>query len=127
MDKIAKHIAVEDPTEQAFRSIKFGLCHAMSEFGLTPKNAEELLEKVAKVDPVDLLKSYTLLLGATGVAAGLGTAALRHKIEQTGSNAETPEMRASNAKITAYKKMIENLKEEDRLKKQQLAASAGAA
>lgn len=115
MNKIANHITSEDATEQTFRSIKFGLCKAMSEFGLSPKEAEEFLQKAAKIDPVEALKNWTLLLSAGGVAAGLGTAALRNKIESTAESSESPEMRLTNARIKAYKKMIENFKEENDL------------
>lgn len=125
MNKIAKHIVGEDADQQAFRSIKLGLCQAMSDFGLSPKEAEEILQKTAGLgdlvkgwipSPIDLLKNWTLMMGAGGVAAGIGTAALRRKIERTAQGAESPEMRITSEKIKAYKKMIENLKEEDDLR-----------
>lgn len=121
MNKISEHILKEDRLDQAFRSIKLGMCHAMSELGLSPEKAEEALSKIATWD--DLLAKYVLVLGATGTAAGLGSAALRHRMEQTAARADSPEMRITDAKINAYKKMIANLKEDEKIKALQAQGS----
>ena len=122
MSKIAKHIVEEDSAEQTFRSVKLGMCHAMSEHGLSPKQAEEILEKLA-FDPVEFLKEYTLALSLGGAGLGIGTAAIRHRFKNTVNNAESPQMRITDAKINAYKKMIANLKEEEDIKAQQELAN----
>ena len=93
MNKIAKHIIDEDNLQQSYKSIKLGVCKALSEFGLSPGDAENFLQKLAftgvNVDPVDLLKTYTMYMIGGGAAAGLGTAWLRNKIEKTVDGTDT--------------------------------------
>jgi hypothetical protein len=121
MNKIANHIIEEDFSEQTFRSLKLGFCHAMSEMGMSPKDSESLLQKCAdfNIDPVELIKQYSLLLTAGGAGLGYVTAKLRSKVDNIAKNTESPEMRISKAKVEAYKKMIANIREQNNMGAQQ--------
>jgi hypothetical protein len=122
MNKIAEHIIEEDNTLQSYRSVKFGVCKAFSELGLSPKNAEQLLEKIAngiKIDPVELIKQYSLFLVGTGAAAGVGTAMLRRKMDKSIAGTDTQEIRNTKAKVDAYKKMIQDIKYENNFTSQE--------
>jgi hypothetical protein len=101
-------------------SIKYGLCKAMSEYGFSPSQLEELLsnkeamDKVAldpkKLNPLGILSPvFTIALGG-GALAGVGTAALRHKIDQIGKGTEDRDMRKNRMRVEMYKKMISDLK-----------------
>ena len=119
MDKIAKQIIEEDSTVQCYKSIKLGFCKNLSERGLSPKEAEQILEKIAesgfKIDPVDIFKQYSLILAGGGAAAGIGTAMLRNKIEKSIQGTEDQKMRSTKSKIDTYKKMIQNFRDEKSL------------
>lgn len=113
MNTLIEEINKEDESEQIARSIKLGLCRAMSEHGLKPKQAEEVLVKIAN----PIIKALTGLgmavpvlgLGLGGVL-GVGSAQARHQFEQTLENNDDPKMRQSKAKLEAYKRMIKDLK-----------------
>lgn len=112
MSKLIEEINKEDSSEQVARSIKFGLCRAMSEHGLTPKQAEDILSKNAGVlDAVkDVGVAIPLTTAAIGGLLGVGTAEARHRFEQTLDNNDDPKMRQTKAKLEAYKRMIKDLK-----------------
>jgi len=101
--------------QESIDSIKYGLCKAISENGLSPSQFEELLNKKAfdlsKFNPLTGIVSpaFTIALGG-GALAGIGTAALRSKVEHMGTGTEDSEMRRSRMKIEMYKKMIADLK-----------------
>lgn len=118
MNKLAEQIIEEDKNKQSYRSIKLGFCKSLSENGLSPKEAENLLKKIA-VDPVELARQYTLILTGAGAAAGIGSAMLRRKVEKSINETETQDMRATKSKIDAYKKMIRNFRDEKNLNNQQ--------
>jgi len=114
MEKIAKHIQAEDHNTQVLRSIKQGICNAMSEAGLGPKEAEEVLklamdEKLG-LDLAEAAKNYTILLAAGGLGAGLLTAKLRLAMENAVNGADSPEIRANKHRIKAYNRILENYK-----------------
>lgn len=102
-------------TQESIDSIKYGLCKAMSECGISPSQFDELLSKKAlfnlKFNPVEdvLSPAFAVALGG-GALAGIGTAALRHKVENMGEGTEDSDMRRSRMKIEMYKKMITDLK-----------------
>jgi len=107
MDKIAELIIKGDDTEQAFQAVKLGFCKAMSEFGLSPKTAEGFLQ-----GGVDISKELMMLGIASGAGLGVGSAMLRHKMEQTADESESPQMRATRAKVDTYKKMLANAQDQ---------------
>ena len=113
MSTLIEEINKENESEQMARSIKLGLCRAMSEHGLKPKQAEDALAKIA--NPLGAA-AKTLTMGvpigllAVGGLLGIGSAEARHKIEQTIENNDDPNMRQTKAKLEAYKRMIKDLK-----------------
>jgi len=117
MNKIAKQIIEEDNKTQCYRSIKLGFCKILSEKGFTPKEANKMLSKVA-LDPVGLAKEYALLLTGAGALTGVGTAMLRDKMEKAVKGTETQDIKATKAKVDAYKKMIQNFRDEKNLNTQ---------
>jgi hypothetical protein len=114
MNKIAKQIIEEDNKAQCYRSIKLGFCKILSEKGFTPKEANEMLSKVA-LDPVDLAKQYAVFLTGAGALTGVGTAMIRDKMEKAVKGTETQDIKATKAKVEAYKKMIQNFRDEKNL------------
>jgi len=98
--------------QESTRSIKFGLCKAMSEFGVSPSETEQLLKSGA-FSPMDSVinPAFTVALGG-GALAGIGTAMLRSKIENMGSKTEDEKMRKDRMRIEMYKKMISDLKDD---------------
>ena len=113
MSTLIEEINKENESEQIARSIKLGLCRAMSEYGLKPKQAEDVLAKVAN-PIVGALKSLGMAIpittAALGAVIGVGSAEARHQFEQTLENNDDPKMRQSKAKLEAYKRMIKDLK-----------------
>jgi hypothetical protein len=113
MSTLIEEINKENESEQMARSIKLGLCRAMSEYGLRPKQAEDVLAKIA--NPL-IGAAKTLTMGipiglfAAGGLLGIGSAEARHQFEKTLENNDDPEMRQSKAKLEAYKRMIKDLK-----------------
>jgi len=114
MNKIAKQIIEEDNKAQCYRSIKLGFCKILSEKGFTPKEANEMLSKVA-LDPVDLAKQYAVFLTGAGALTGVGTAMIRDKMEKAVKGTENQDIKATKAKVEAYKKMIQNFRDEKNL------------
>ena len=113
MSKLIEEINKEDSSEQVARSIKFGLCRAMSEHGLTPKQAEDILSKNAfswGAVARDVGFAIPITTAAIGGLLGVGTAEARHRFEQTLDNNDDPKMRQTKAKLEAYKRMIKDLK-----------------
>ena len=103
-------------TQESIESIKYGLCKAMSEKGISPSQFEDIIKHAGVFDIIKDLNpakaigpAFTIALGG-GALAGIGTAALRHKIEHMGDGTEDSEMRRSRMKIEMYKKMISDLK-----------------
>jgi hypothetical protein len=117
MNKIAKQIIEEDDKAQCYRSIKLGFCKILSEKGFSPKEANKMLSKIA-LDPVDLAKQYAVFLTGAGALGGVGTAMLRDKMEKAVKGTETQDIRATKAKVDAYKKMIQNFRDEKNLNTQ---------
>ena len=113
MSTLIEEINKENESEQMARSIKLGLCRAMSEHGLKPKQAEDALAKIAN-PLVGALKSLAMGIpittAALGAMIGVGSAEARHQFEQTLENNDDPKMRQSKAKLEAYKRMIKDLK-----------------
>ena len=101
--------------QESIDSIKYGLCKAMSEYGISPAQFEEIISKKAfKLDDFNpftkvVSPAFTIALGG-GALAGIGTAALRNKVEHMGNGTEDSDMRRSRMKIEMYKKMIADLK-----------------
>lgn len=119
--------------------IKHSLCESMSNMGIRPSELEAALlmanidgwEKMSKTGAISdiasaislpasalttagSIKSHILsLMGmglAVGAAGGVGTAMIRHKLDNIDENSEDEEMRKDNMRMSAYKKMIEELK-----------------
>lgn len=113
MNTLIEEINKENESEQMARSIKLGLCRAMSEHGLKPKQAEEALAKIAN-PIVGALKTIGMGIPIAGLAIGgmlgVGSAEARHQFEQTLKNNDDPKMRQTKAKLEAYKRMIKDLK-----------------
>jgi len=101
--------------QEIIDSVKYGLCQFISENGLSPSQLEEILSKSAfdlkSLSPLPgaMGTAFTLALGG-GALAGVGTAALRHKVENMGNGTEDSAMRKNRMKIEMYKKMIADLK-----------------
>lgn len=113
MSNLIEEINKEDESQQMARSIKLGLCRAMSEYGLKPKQAEKTLSKIANpflsaVKNVGM--AVPLTTAALGAVLGVGSAEARHQVEQTLENNDDPKMRQTKAKLEAYKRMIKDLK-----------------
>jgi len=87
----------------------------MSEVGISPSKFEELLSKnafnLSSLSPLSsgVGAAFTIGLGG-GAIAGIGTAALRKKMEDMGKGTEDSEMRKNRMKVEMYKKMINDLK-----------------
>jgi hypothetical protein len=113
MSTLIEEINKENESEQMARSIKLGLCRAMSEYGLNPKQAEEVLGKIANPF-LGALKQVGMAIpittAALGAVLGIGSAEARHQFEQTLENNDDPKMRQTKAKLEAYKRMIKDLK-----------------
>jgi len=102
--------------QESTQSIKFGLCKAMSEFGLSPDETEQILKHAGlfgSFSPMDSVISpaFTVALGG-GALAGIGTAMLRSKVEHMGDKTEDESMRKDRMRIEMYKKMISDLKDD---------------
>jgi hypothetical protein len=103
--------------QESITSIKYGLCKAMSEYGISPSDFEEALSKTAFLDGLSkfnpfsgiISPAFTIALGG-GALAGVGSAVLRKKVEDIGKGTEDSEMRKTRMKIDMYKKMINDLK-----------------
>lgn len=113
MSTLIEEINKENESEQMARSIKLGLCRAMSEHGLKPKQAEEVLAKIA--NPIlGAVKTVGMGIPIAGLAMGgllgIGSAEARHQFEQTLQNNDDPKIRQTKAKLEAYKRMIKDLK-----------------
>jgi hypothetical protein len=113
MSTLIKEINKENESEQMARSIKLGLCRAMSEHGLKPKQAEKVLAKIAN-PLLGAVKTVGMGIPITGLAIGgllgIGSAEARHQFEQTIKNNDDPKIRQTKAKLEAYKRMIKDLK-----------------
>jgi hypothetical protein len=113
MSTLIEEINKESESEQMARSIKLGLCRAMSEHGLKPKQAEEALKKLANPF-LGALKNVGMAVpittAALGAILGVGSAEARHQVEQTLENNDDPKMRQTKSKLEAYKRMIKDLK-----------------
>lgn len=124
MSDLLTQIIEQDEHETALHSIKLGFCRAMSDFGFTPRTAEEALNKAAEApggwfSNVAPVAKFSLLTGAgLGAAAGVGSAMLRRNVEKTIQGRETPEMRSTRQQINMYKRMITGFKEEQGLQDQ---------
>lgn len=120
MNSLIEEIYNGNESEQAVRSIKLGLCRAISEHGLTPKQAEEILSQKLAFDFGKLVveggKGVGVLSALLGALVGVGTAAARNKFEQTVDNNEDPEMRQTKSKIDAYTRMVKDLKSNQQLR-----------
>lgn len=119
--------------------IKHGLCLSMSYLGIRPSELEKALEEANTPRDIDMSKdgSLTAVMGAlnlptsamgavsstkdqilslmglglaVGAAGGVGTAIVRHKLENIADNSEDEEMRKKNMRLKAYKNMINELK-----------------
>jgi hypothetical protein len=113
MSNLIKEINKEDESQQMARSIKLGMCRAMSEHGLTPKKAEEVLSKNASAILGGLKQvgmAIPITAAALGAVLGIGSAEARHQFEQTLENKDDPKMRQTKAKLETYKRMIKDLK-----------------
>ena len=113
MSTLIEEINKENESEQMARSIKLGLCRAMSEHGRKPKQAEEVLAKIA--NPIlGAVKTVGMGIPIAGLAMGgllgIGSAEARHQFEQTLQNNDDPKIRQTKAKLEAYKRMIKDLK-----------------
>jgi hypothetical protein len=113
MSNLIEEINKENESEQMARSIKLGLCRAMSEHGLKPKQAEEALNKLANPF-LGVLKNVGMAVpittAALGAILGVGSAEARHQVEQTLENNDDSKMRQTKSKLEAYKRMIKDLK-----------------
>ncbi len=111
MNNLVEKLFEENESTQMARSIKLGLCRAMSEAGLTPKQADELISEKYANAFVDLgIKTPAIISAILGGVIGVSSAEARHRIEQTINNEEDPEIRQTKSKINAYKRMITDLK-----------------
>ena len=100
-------------------SIKYGFCQSMAEHGFSPSELETILQKEAS-NPVGVFTGLSaaknfispLLMAGLGIGAvaGVGTAALRHKLDTMAEGTEDKKMREQRMKIDFYKKMIHDLK-----------------
>jgi len=103
-------------TEEKIKSIKYGLCKAMSESGLSPSEAESILSKSA-FDYTQLMTTPVAFAIGAGALGGIGTAAARINIEHAIDNEEDSEVRKDKLRVKMYKKMIDDLKADMAAKK----------
>jgi hypothetical protein len=103
--------------QESTTSVKYGFCKAMSEFGFSPQETEDVLKKVAAPGALAALSVGKNVIGPAlgigvglGALAGVGTAALRGKVDRMAEGTESKEMRESRMKVEFYKKMISDLK-----------------
>ena len=111
MNKIAQNIIEEENIEQTYKSIKLGFLHSIAEKGLALHEAELALTKVA-LDIPALIQKYSLGLIGLGAVGGIGTAIARTKLENIVNGTESQEMRQTEKKVQAYKKMLANYRNE---------------
>jgi len=105
--------------EEEITSIKYGLCKAISECGLSPSSAENLLlQKSGSLAAIlsginggsDLITKPVLIGMGVGGVGGIASAILRRKVENIADNTEDSEMRKKRMQIDMYKKMVQDLK-----------------
>lgn len=109
----ADELSAPYSANDAMFGLKLGIALACQEEGIAPSEFEGML-KTSSIDflsnGVDLLGKLSLGGLIAGTLGGGYSGYLRHRAEKSMEGKDDPELSATEAKVRAYKEMIEDLK-----------------